>query len=295
MIIPDGQCGPPGFFYLFPLRAFSERFYILHRQHAVGHGEAHVLPREGHAVHARGIVLIRRARVEREHAAQGRALFLRHERLQLRREHHLHRVIGLRRGEAAERVRMAVRQRMIGLDVQDRRAVHQVGAAHQQRHAVRAVRLHALQRHAGQPDGVRAERRARGEHAHARVAAQPRRAHRRRPALPLVFGKQPDQPQVRKALDPPQGVRVVIRRLEHHARPRLRHKAALARDAELLRKVAADARDNVHLPHGSSTCGTFTPESCIVWSMWRCAALRARSLSPSAMPRYISRWHWLAR
>ena len=113
--------------------------------------------------------------------------------------------------------------------------------------------------------------------------------------FPDSLGKLPDQPDMGKFLQSPQGIRIAVFRFKDDPRARLRHEAALARDAELLRKVAADARDNVHLPHGSSTCGTFTPESCIVWSMWRCAALRARSLSPSAMPRYISRWHWLAR
>ena len=75
-----------------------------------------------------------------------------------------------------------------------------------------------------------------------------------------------------------------------------RHDAALAGNAEFLRKVAADSGDGFDRFHYlTSTEGTSTPESCIVCIMCRCAACRARSLSCSRIPRYISKWHWLAR
>ena len=115
-------------------------------------------------------------------------------------------------------------------------------------------------------------------------------------SFPLAGGKAPDQPQMRKALDTAQRVRVLIGLFEHDFRACFRHDAALAGNAEFLRKVAADSGDDFDRFHYfTSTDGTSTPESCIVCIMCRCAARRARSLSCSRIPRYISKWHWLAR
>ena len=101
---------------------------------------------------------------------------------------------------------------------------------------------------------------------------------------------------MRKALDAAQRVRVLIGLFEHDFRACFRHDAALAGNAEFLRKVAADSGDDFDRFHYfTSTEGTSTPESCIVCIMCRCAARRARSLSCSRIPRYISKWHWLAR
>ena len=104
------------------------------------------------------------------------------------------------------------------------------------------------------------------------------------------------EPSDGSPLDAAQRVRVLIGLFEHDFRARFRHDAALARNAEFLRKVAADSGDDFDRFHYfTSTEGTSTPESCIVCIMCRCAARRARSLSCSRIPRYISKWHWLAR
>ena len=232
----------------------------------------------------------------RQHAAQRRPVRRVDLRLQRRRKIDRQRVMPLFLRKAARRLRVAVGIRQIGLDIVNRRSVHQIRAADDEHRPLRGVQPHFLKRHGRQPDGIGAKRRPRGEHTHARVAAQPRRAHRRRPSLPLAGGKAPDQPQMRKALDAAQRVRVLIGLFEHDFRARFRHDAALAGNAEFLRKVAADSGDDFDRFHYfTSTDGTSTPESCIVCIMCRCAARRARSLSCSRIPRYISKWHWLAR
>ena len=127
--------------------------------------------------------------------AQGGALFGRDLLLLPGRDHELQRPprVG---GEAAGGLRAAVGVGEIGLDVEDRRAVHQVGPGDEQRRALALELLRAQQPHAAQPQGVGAEGRARGEDPHAHIPAEPRRAYRGRPALPVGRGKMPDQPEV---------------------------------------------------------------------------------------------------
>ena len=59
-------------------------------------------------------------------------------------------------------------------------------------------------------NGVGPEGRAGGEDAHSGVAPQSGRADRWGPSLPDGLGKRPDQPEVRKALDPPKRIGVAV-------------------------------------------------------------------------------------
>ena len=188
-------------------------------------------------------MLIARSRVLREHVQQGLTAFLRQLFEQACRTFHAH-GIGRER-KAAERLRMRVRVRKIRLDVENRRAVHQVRARDMQHRAVRRVGLHAVKPHRGQSDLVRAERRACRKHADALVAAQFGRAHSRGPALTHRGGKLPDQPQVRETLYAAQRIRVAVFRLEYNARRYVRQ-STLPRNAEFGGEIAAYPRNNVH-------------------------------------------------
>ena len=85
-----------------------------------------VKAREAHAVAARGIVLIGRPRIVRQHAEQGAAVRLRDAFEQLRREIDVQQQVGRKRREARAGIRKAVRLGKIRLDVEHGRAVHEV-------------------------------------------------------------------------------------------------------------------------------------------------------------------------
>ena len=59
----------------------------------------------------------------------------------------------------------------IGLDVKNRRAVHQVGTNDMQHRPVGCVQLYPVELYGGQPDCIRPEGRARSKHANAAVAS----------------------------------------------------------------------------------------------------------------------------
>ena len=166
--------------------------------------------------------------------------------------------------EAAPCVGVAVGVGQIGFDIQNRSAVHEVGAAYMQNGPQRGVRFDSLQAHGGQADGVGPKRRPRGKYAHAPVAAQLGRPYRGRPVPAHALGKLPDQPQMAEAFQPPKGVRIAVFRLEHHARRQAVHQPALARDAEFRAKIAADARDDTNrhaLAHGWSSSSLVSSSS----------------------------------
>ena len=141
---------------------------------------------------------------------------------------------------------MRVGIRKVGLDVIDRRAVHQICARDDQNVTEAILMLHAFELHAGKADGVRPERRARRKNAHALVAAKARRAHRRRPCIAHGGRELPDKPQVRKTLDAAQRVGIAVLRLEDDLRAKRGDEAALARDAEFFRKVRVDSGNDFH-------------------------------------------------
>ena len=147
---------------------------------------------------------------------------------------------------------MAVCIRKIRLDVIDRRAVHQIGARDIQDRAVLRMKVGLDKLHAGKPQRVRPERRTRSEHAHARLAAQLRRQHRRRPARARDLIKLPDEPQMRKIRDAAQTVRIAVRRLEHDRRDKPGRQPRLTRDAELGRKIGVDTGNGFDVHGGRS-------------------------------------------
>ena len=127
----------------------------MHR--AVGHGEAHVPPAVGHAVHPLRVVLVPGTRVGGQRADQPVALPAVKPRQQLRREVHHQRFPGVAAGEAAGGVGIAVGIAEVGLDVQNGRAADHVRAPDVQHRRIRLVQRHTLQLHGGQPQPVGAE------------------------------------------------------------------------------------------------------------------------------------------
>ena len=144
--------------------------------------------------------------------------------------------------KAVVRLGVAVGGGEVRLDVVNRRAVHQVGARHaHHRHAVH--RLYRFDTYRRESQSVGTEGRAGGEDPHPGIAAQAWRAHRRRPPLPLGSGKTPYQPQVRKVGQPAHRLRHGELRLEDDVGPQLRNEAALPRNPELGRELAANMGD----------------------------------------------------
>ena len=85
-----------------------------------------VKAREAHAVAARGIVLIGRPGIVRQHAEQGAAVRLGDVCEQLRREIDVQQQVGRKGREARAGVGKAVGIGKIGLDIEHGRAVHEV-------------------------------------------------------------------------------------------------------------------------------------------------------------------------
>ena len=200
----------------------------------------HLYRAELHAVHPLRVVLVGGARVTCQYAGQGGAVGLRHLCQQFGRELYLQTVeLGLA-GKALGGIRVAVGIGDVRLDVVDGGAIHQVGTAHDEHRAnVRPV-LDAFQTHAGKAQRIGAERRPGGEHAHAGVAAQTRRAYSGGPAVPHRAGELPHQPDVTKIFQTAHGIGIAVFGRKDHLAAQLVHKAALARDAELGGKGSMD-------------------------------------------------------
>ena len=155
--------------------------------------EFHLVMGKLHAVDAAAILLITRARVAGEGAAQcGEGIGIEACGKRFGNYHIEHfAFLRVRVGESACSIGVAVGVGQIGLNVVDRSAVHQVGASHYKHWRIGAIVVYAYEPHRGQAYSIRSEGRASGKDAHASVAAQARRANRGRPSIALRFGKIP--------------------------------------------------------------------------------------------------------
>ena len=115
--------------------------------------------------------------------------------------------------------------------------------------ALGSVVFHPDKPHAAESQRIRTERGARREHTHARIPTQPRRTHRRRPAVPDCFGELPYQPQVGVLLNSPERLRHAEFRLEHQRRAEFVDQSALSWYSELLRKIRAYHSDLFQCDH----------------------------------------------
>ena len=199
-------------------------------------------------------MLVGGARVTCQYAGQGGAVGLRHLCQQFGRELYLQTVeLGLA-GKALGGIRVAVGIGDVRLDVVNGGAIHQVGTAHDEHRAnVRPV-LDAFQTHAGKAQRIGTEGRPGGEHAHAGVAAQTRRAYSGGPAVPHRAGELPHQPDVAEILQPAHGVGAAVFRGKDHLAPQAVHQPALPRDAELGGKGSVDVGNDLQ-GHLFGCCG----------------------------------------
>ena len=182
-----------------------------------------------------------------QHAPQGFPAVLRHFFQQLGGNDDLQRFPRRDSGEAPQGFRVAVGVGNVGLDVQNGRSVHQIGAQDPQHGAPVRRPLHSRQLYAGEGNGVGPEGRAGGEHAHPGVSAQPGRADGGGPVLPHRLVEDPHQPDVGKALQPPKGVLILKFGLKHNGGLQSVYQPALPGNAEFCGKIAVDAGDG---PHG---------------------------------------------
>ena len=186
-------------------------------------------------------MLVAGAGVGGQHLDERRALVLWELFPQLGREKNLQRLQLQPVGESPGGLRVAVGVGKVGLDVQNRRAVHQICPRHTQHMPVLGMLLNSQKPHRGQPDGIWPEGRAGGKDADAAVSSQLWRAHGGGPGIAYGLGKLPDQPQMGKLLQPTQRKRVPVFRLEDNQRLQRIDQAALARDTKLGGKVCVDA------------------------------------------------------
>ena len=114
-------------------------------QQVTFHGEFYLESRKREPIHAACLVLIARSGVLCEYVQQRLTAFLRQLVEQLRRTLNPHRV-GRERKTAAC-LRMRIRVRKVRLDVENRRAVHQIRARDMQHRAVRRGELHPVKPH----------------------------------------------------------------------------------------------------------------------------------------------------
>ena len=150
---------------------------------------------------------------------------------------------------ALRSLRMTVRKRDIGLDIKDRRPVHQIRPKHGKHRPLLFRKLHALQPDTGQADAVRAKGRTGGKHPQPRIPSQPGRPHRGLPALPFIFRKFPQKPDMAELLQPPDRIRIPEFRLKNDPSLQILHQSALPGDPEFFREIRMDMRDRLNLIH----------------------------------------------
>ena len=135
--------------------------------------------------------------------------------------------------KAAAGSRMAVGIGNVGLDVENGRAIHQVGSTHVYHRPAGRVPLHMIETHRREADAVGTEWRARGKHPYPLVASQQGRAHHEAGSCMTIGRKMPQQPQVIKLLDATQGVTLAVTGLKSDCTRQLLDEATLLGNAKL--------------------------------------------------------------
>ena len=138
--------------------------------------------------------------------------------------------------EAAERVRVGVGKRQIGLYIINRSAVQYVRALDYKHRPVRSAAPYFNEPDARKSEGVRTKRRTGGKYAHSRVSSESRRTDGKTRGLLTRFGKFPDKPEVGISFYTAYCV-VGAERFFKYYHAFVRGYAALTRYTELGRKV----------------------------------------------------------
>ena len=103
--------------------------------------------------------------------------------------------------------------------------------------------------HNGETQTVRAKGRTGGEHPQPRIPSQTGRPHRGLPALPFIFRKFPQKPDMAELLQPPDRVRIPEFRFKNDPSLQILHQSALPGDPEFFREIRMDMRDRLNLIH----------------------------------------------
>ena len=142
-------------------------------------------------------------------------------------------------------IRMCIGIGNIGLDVVNRRSVHQVGPEHMDDRSLRSVKFHLFYTYARKAKTVGTERRTRGKHPYPLVATQPRRTYRQPLLTPRAsfivprsshLGKLPYQPQIVKGIEPMEGFCPTVFGGKDNPSGERRSEATLPRNAEFRRQ-----------------------------------------------------------
>lgn len=147
-------------------------------------------------------------------------------------------------GKAAGGGGVAVAIWDVGFDVEDRGSIHQISTGYMENGAILRL-LDTQQFHTGQAQIIGAEGRTSGEDTHSGIAAKSWGTDGGRPVLTDSLGELPDQPQVGKTFDTPEGIRVSEFRFKNDDGAKFFNKAALTGDSEFCRKIASHFCDRV--------------------------------------------------
>ena len=162
--------------------------------------ETDIIAGKGDAVPAGGIVLVSRPGILLQNFNRRAPLAFRQDAQPFLREYNLQFLVFNTVCESADSLRMAVGVPDIGLDIENRRSVEQVRSGYVKNRTNPLTHLNLIQLYGRQADRIGPEGRAGGKDADMCPAAKTRRINHRRPACSFIFGKLPDQPEMRVPL-----------------------------------------------------------------------------------------------
>ena len=116
---------------------------------------------------------------------------------------------------------------------------------------------------AAKADGIGPEGGAGGEDPQPGVSPQPGGPDRGGPVRPDRLGELPDQPDMGKALQPPQGVGVSELRLKDQLGPQGLHQPALPGNAEFFPELGFDPRHDLHFMQLRHRSASFARRSAV--------------------------------
>ena len=224
------------------IKLSCQRLASPHHNNIILHAKLHVQPCKLKCITACVIVLIRRARVLHQNLLQGYNLAVGIGQGSVALPTHRRKSFWLSK-YLCNSVLDAVSIRNIRFDVIDWRAVHHICARHTDYSATSGVCDDFKYFHHRQPQRIGSQRASRCKNSHFPIAAQPRRAHKRRPLPPHKLRKLPYQPQMTAILDTTDAVGIAELRLKNYLCDSALRQKRLPRYAELLRKFGADAGD----------------------------------------------------
>ena len=149
--------------------------------------------------------------------------------------------------KAAADLGMAVGKGNVGLDVEDGRAVHEVGPLDMEHGSVGGMEVDGEESYGRESERIGTEGRPGGPHTYSLVASQARGTYGRRPLLAHILGELPDEPQVVEPLDASQGLGIAVFGFKDDGGRQLFYHITLSWNTELGGKERADVSDRTDL------------------------------------------------